>query len=173
MLTLLTLLKHDIRDSRLYKFRISCPFSNVYIIQKSTQSLMTCATFHTMPFFIGGIFHPVLNPHPGRQPSAAVSTAYSIALKLSSIHRSHFLCHTMVSGMACTHIALILFLYCLPSLNMLTYSMLCTCAYETAWSLKIGSIHTRAYQMRERNRHEFTDASHSAPNQHKCHSVHV
>jgi len=34
MLTLQTLLKHDIRDLRLYKFQMSCSFSNVYIIIK-------------------------------------------------------------------------------------------------------------------------------------------
>ena len=106
-------------------------------------------------FFIGGKFHPVLNPQPGREPSAAVSTAYSISLKLSSIYRSHFLCHTMVSGTACTRITLILFPYCLPSLNMLTHSMLCTCAYETAWSLKIWSTHIRPHHSRERNLHKF------------------
>ena len=62
MLALLTLLTHDIRDSLLWKFQISRLFSNVYIIQKSVRSLTTCVTFHTMPFFIGGNFHPVLNP---------------------------------------------------------------------------------------------------------------
>jgi hypothetical protein len=172
MLTLLALLKHDTRGSRLYKFWISSLFICVH---HPTICAIWRPVSHFTPyhFLIGATFTPCSTPNLEDHPSAAVTNAYSLSLKLSSIYRSHFSATPWLAALpAC--VLLWYFSRRLPSLNMLTYSMLCTCATETAWSLKIWSTHTRSYQSWERNLHEFTDACHSAPNEHTPrHSVQV
>lgn len=156
----------------------STSFKSHVHFQMCTSSTNPCEVWRPVShfikwlFFYRGNFHPVHNPPTWKTTPQQLSVVLIQHLWSYPPYTEATLSATpwLVAWHART---LLLLLYCLPSLNMFVYSMLCTRAYETAWTPKIWSTHTRSYQSQERNLHEFTDAYHSAPKQHKRHSVHV